>query len=249
MDRVNAFTQSAAKAKSENVLKILFSATIKEVGYHGFDAFSVRESTVDNADVDHNFFVSDYSLGFVEEYVANNWLQMDSSLLRVGKTSQPFDYVRHLKSCPSNASIKWQRMMMKAQNVHQAWLLPFNIVGATRGVTCYMRGKGPGVQKQFFESKHEIQLLAGELMARLEDFNSAEPDVTSENSGSIELSAREIDCLHWAARGKSNSEIGAVIDISENTVRFHLKNAFVKLDVNTRTKAVISAASKGLIEL
>ncbi len=249
MDRINAFTQSAAKAKSEKAIKTLFSATIKDIGYHGFDAFSVQTGTINNADQNCNFYLCDYDLGFITSYIIDGWLQMDSSMTKLANTSQPFDYIELLRSCPPNASIKWQGTMMKLQNVHQAWLVPLNIVGAARGVTCYMRGKGPGVRQRFVDSKHEIHLLAGELMARLEDLNSAEPDISFENNSPVDLSAREIDCLHWVARGKSNSEIGSIFEISENTVRFHLRNAFVKLNVNTRSKAVIVAARRGLIGL
>lgn len=249
MDRVQNFTLSADSSNSNLTLKTLFSAAIREIGYHGFDAFSMCAGTSEDPDVEHNFFICDYGPGFIEEYIGRNWLQMDSSLSRAGKTCQPFNYVAHINSCPSNASIKWQRMMARAQNVHHAWLIPLNIVGATRGVTCYMRGKGPEYSDRFMQTKPEIQLLSCELMGRLEELNSGKQNPAREDNSAPDLSAREIDCLHWVARGKSNSEIGVIFEISQNTVRFHLKNAFTKLGVNSRSSAVIVAIREGMIEL
>lgn len=52
-----------------------------------------------------------------------------------------------------------------------------------------------------------------------------------------ELSEREMEVLKEVARGRSNAEIAATLAVSENTVRFHLKNVYEKLHVNNRTEA------------
>ncbi|KAB2857819.1 MAG: response regulator transcription factor, partial [Anaerolineae bacterium] len=51
------------------------------------------------------------------------------------------------------------------------------------------------------------------------------------------LSPREIDVLKQVARGLTNPEIAGQLNVSENTVRFHLKNIFEKLGVTNRTEA------------
>ena len=53
-----------------------------------------------------------------------------------------------------------------------------------------------------------------------------------------ELSAREEEVLTLLARGLPNAEIGGELNVSENTVRFHLKNIYEKLGVTNRTEAV-----------
>lgn len=52
-----------------------------------------------------------------------------------------------------------------------------------------------------------------------------------------DLSDREWEVLSHLAQGLTNIEIGRKLDISENTVRFHLKNIFQKLQVSNRTEA------------
>lgn len=52
------------------------------------------------------------------------------------------------------------------------------------------------------------------------------------------LSTREEEVLDLLARGLPNAEIAANLNVSENTVRFHLKNIYEKLNVANRTEAV-----------
>jgi len=61
------------------------------------------------------------------------------------------------------------------------------------------------------------------------------------------LSAREKECLLWAAEGKSSWEISNILQVSHNTVEFHLKNVTRKMGVNNRRHAVSRAVSMGLI--
>lgn len=52
------------------------------------------------------------------------------------------------------------------------------------------------------------------------------------------LSGREVEVLNWVNLGKTNPEIGSILDISEFTVKNHLQRIFKKLDVYSRTQAV-----------
>jgi DNA-binding CsgD family transcriptional regulator len=73
---------------------------------------------------------------------------------------------------------------------------------------------------------------------------------TSENMDrKVTLSEREKDCLQWTAEGKTSWDIGMILDISENTVNFHLNKAKRKLGTTSRTVAVVKAIRLNLIEL
>jgi DNA-binding NarL/FixJ family response regulator len=52
-----------------------------------------------------------------------------------------------------------------------------------------------------------------------------------------DLSAREWNVLEQLAKGLTNVQIAAAMNVSENTVKFHLQNIFQKLGVNNRTEA------------
>jgi len=55
---------------------------------------------------------------------------------------------------------------------------------------------------------------------------------------SSELSMRELEIIHWVKSGKTNHEIGMILQISQNTVKSHLKRIFNKLNVSRRAQAV-----------
>lgn len=63
------------------------------------------------------------------------------------------------------------------------------------------------------------------------------------------LSERELDVLRLAARGHSNKEIGRVLGLSARTVQVHLAHIFAKLDVASRTEAVIYGLRHGWLRL
>ena len=70
-------------------------------------------------------------------------------------------------------------------------------------------------------------------------------------SGWVEhdLTEREITVLRLVADGKTNKEIANNLDLSEKTVKNHVRNIFHKLQVYDRTQAAILAIRKGLLEL
>jgi two-component system NarL family response regulator len=64
-----------------------------------------------------------------------------------------------------------------------------------------------------------------------------------------ELTRRETEVLHALAAGKSNKEIGSLLNISEATVKVHMTHILEKLKVTGRTEAINVAAKRGLIWL
>jgi DNA-binding NarL/FixJ family response regulator len=63
------------------------------------------------------------------------------------------------------------------------------------------------------------------------------------------LSKREMDVLGCLASGKGNREIGRSLDVSEGTIKFHVKSILRKLDAVGRAEAVAVATRRGIIQL
>jgi DNA-binding NarL/FixJ family response regulator len=57
----------------------------------------------------------------------------------------------------------------------------------------------------------------------------------------MKLTRREAEVLLWLARGKSNRDIGQILDVSHRTVNKHLEQIYPKLGVEGRTAAVALA--------
>ena len=62
------------------------------------------------------------------------------------------------------------------------------------------------------------------------------------------LSERELEVLKILATGKSNKEIARDLELTENTVKFHLKRLYAKLDVHKRGQAIVAANEMGIMK-
>lgn len=61
------------------------------------------------------------------------------------------------------------------------------------------------------------------------------------------LSKKETEILQWLAAGKSDDEIGRILNISANTVDTHIRHIYHKLEVNNRVGAVVKGIMSGVI--
>ncbi|MGC1778872.1 MAG: LuxR family transcriptional regulator [Xanthobacteraceae bacterium] len=61
------------------------------------------------------------------------------------------------------------------------------------------------------------------------------------------LSPREIECLQWAAAGKSDNDMATLVGIKPATAHFHIEKAKKRLGVKTRVEAVAVGLLHGVI--
>ncbi|MBS4204223.1 response regulator [Lederbergia citrea] len=72
--------------------------------------------------------------------------------------------------------------------------------------------------------------------------------VNTPNNLLAALTIREKEVLTEIAKGKSNKEIGADLKITEKTVKTHVSNIFMKLEVSDRTQAALYAIKNGFVK-
>lgn len=98
--------------------------------------------------------------------------------------------------------------------------------------------------------------LRKDLLETIRDVHSGQRRVPLEIAkeltqymGHSSLSVREMEVLQLTAGGNSNKRIALKLEISEETVKAHMKNIFTKLMANDRTHAVTIALRRGIINL
>lgn len=117
--------------------------------------------------------------------------------------------------------------------------MPFGVIGAITWVT---NEHIPDIEATFAEHAPSLHL-------KTLKFLSTHRETVSQNKLTeiVDLTRREVQCLKWAALGKTDSEISKIVGVSVPTVRFHLTNAGRKLGVSGRAQAVRVATNMGYI--
>jgi DNA-binding NarL/FixJ family response regulator len=93
--------------------------------------------------------------------------------------------------------------------------------------------------------------LIGTIRAVYEGGRRIPPEIASEVAEHIRadaLSAREIEVLRSVAKGNANKIVADELDITEDTVKGHMKNILSKLGANDRTHAVLIAMKRGFLD-
>ncbi len=83
--------------------------------------------------------------------------------------------------------------------------------------------------------------IATLLLRRIQDAESGRP------VDNVHLSLRERDVLALLAEGKANSEIAEALRISPSTVRHHISNILIKLQVQNRVQAAVRAVRSKIV--
>jgi DNA-binding CsgD family transcriptional regulator len=150
-----------------------------------------------------------------------------SALLAAGSADEA---IPHLRA----AGVVWQRLKMPYEGARAAALL---------GRACAALGDHTSADVSFDHARDVFRSLGA-----VHDLGRLPATPTGgEPSTSNPLSSREREVLALVARGKTNPDIAAALDISRHTVGRHLENIFAKLDVNSRAAATAYAYEHGLV--
>jgi transcriptional regulator EpsA len=101
------------------------------------------------------------------------------------------------------------------------------------------------------QTAHLLELLMPHLHCAIVKVTAnRSPSVlsTPARNGRIKpLSKRELEVLEWLQAGKTNWEIGGIMQVSPLTIKNHVQNILRKLDVENRSQAASKALKLGLI--
>ncbi len=124
--------------------------------------------------------------------------------------------------------------------------VPVVIVSATESRYEIERVMTLGAQGYIFKSSSGQQLLAALRRVMQGELFFPPADWAQQASPNAELTARQREVLGLLARGLSNKEIGAALDVAENTVKVHLAAIYRVLGVTGRAHAVLKAQRLGI---
>ncbi|MEH3146690.1 MAG: LuxR family transcriptional regulator [Methylobacterium frigidaeris] len=97
------------------------------------------------------------------------------------------------------------------------------------------------------DARAGLHLIAVYAFSKAAAFRS-KPSLPQKRGGSLWCSQREIECIKWAAAGKTGWETSEILCLSQRTVEAYLASAARKLRAVNRVQLIAEALRRGLIE-
>lgn len=126
------------------------------------------------------------------------------------------------------------------QGIGDGFTVPANVPGESLGSCSFANAAGVALDESMLPLAQIVGMFAFECARRL-------CAVRRVDMSPPRLTDRQRDCLLWAGRGKTDWEISRILDISQETVDRHLKNARERYGVSKRTSVVIRALFDGTL--
>ncbi|BEU96346.1 autoinducer binding domain-containing protein [Acidovorax sp. DW039] len=182
--------------------------------------------------------LNNYPEAWQDRYVRESYVQIDPT-------------VHH--GCRSHAPLLWtSAVFAQAQEFWEdarsfglrfGWAKACVDGGGVRGMFTLARSADAVGEQELRENEMKMRWLAHVAHGALSRiFTTRQAELIQPN-----LTAREIEVLKWTADGKTSADISTLLDVSENTVNFHVKNAVFKLQTTNKTAATVRAAMLGLL--
>ncbi len=128
-------------------------------------------------------------------------------------------------------------------NFGEAIIAPVHLPRGLVGAVFWCSREPVGVETIFAGQAGHLHNLAVQLVATHNEARGRPRNATVPQT----LTRREVQCLRWAAAGKTDGEIGIILSLSVSTVRFHLRNAAAKLGATGRAQSIQIAAGLGFV--
>lgn len=128
-------------------------------------------------------------------------------------------------------------------NFGEAIIAPVHLPRGLVGAVFWCSREPVGVEALFAGHAGRLHNLAVKLVATHNEARGRPRNATVPQT----LTRREVQCLRWAAAGKTDGEIGIILSLSVSTVRFHLRNAAAKLGATGRAQSIQIAAGLGFV--
>ena len=135
------------------------------------------------------------------------------------------------------------KYLVEKGEIEEAIIAPVHLPRGQVGAIVWCTQTRVGVAQLFEREASAIQAAATRLIATHTEARARPRLPLAPQS----LTRREVQCLRWAAVGKTDSEIGTILSLSVSTIRFHLRNAGAKLNATGRAQAIQIAAGLGYI--
>jgi DNA-binding CsgD family transcriptional regulator len=206
-------------------------------GQLGFSSVACFKVPDPGEALDQCVYMSTRPKDWMEHYTARDYVRFDPLIQHLSNATQPFRW-SEIFGRPSKEPIA-----RKIQQERFAFGLRDGVVVPIHGARGYSAAVSFACESDWSQNNQTV-LVTASIVA-----HNRLLTLLREKQRSIDpLTARERECLKWAAEGKSDWEIGKILNVSRKTINFHIERAKRKLGVRTRIQAIACVFSYGGVE-
>jgi DNA-binding CsgD family transcriptional regulator len=187
----------------------------------------------------NRFFFVDWPQDWLDFYNNGRWFEHDRLVLEARRRIAPYFWSELLTS----ELTEGERALFEAGFAYgwkEVFAVPIHGPGSLQGLVTM------GTRDELVFTARDRAIL--EIMGRAvwercrisTSFGAAE-------ASNMQFSPREIECLLWAAVGKSDADIASLLGIKPATAHFHIEQAKKRLGVSSRVEAVALGVLHGVI--
>lgn len=176
---------------------------------------------------------------FIADYDARGYAKYNPLWSQAERTAAPFTALEARHRRISEREHEVLEYIHDKLDLSDGYVIPLRCETYGQGAVMF-GGQSP---KQDPVTHSVLNMLGHCLFGQVNDIMRAFAghDVPAGAETTQPLTARERECLQWVARGKTDFEIGIILNISARTARFHIENSKRKLGVASRVQAVTAA--------
>jgi|SRR5882757_7640569 len=184
--------------------------------------------------------ITTYPPAWAEHYLRNHYERLDPVVVQALGGTEPFEWGLELGQVVKS---KAQRKLLDEAaefGIRCGFTVPIHdghgpIAAVTFAANDHHTAK---FRQRVKEHQRVLQLVAMYFHA-----HARRQLIPNRKVDGVQLSPRELECLEWAAEGKSAWEVGRILGISRHTAAFYLDNAKAKLGVRTIVQAATRLAA------
>jgi DNA-binding CsgD family transcriptional regulator len=198
------------------------------------DLSSFAYLSIPNRPGDAPRLIPNYPSAWTKHYLQHHFERFDPVIIQALAHPEPFEWGLGVgSSMPSEPQRELFEEAARFGIRYGFTIRIHDARGAAAAVTFATDERQPKFERCINENGRVLQLMAMYFHAHaLRKFT---PDRIVDG---VALSPRELECLEWAAQGKTAWEIGHILGIARRTAAFHLDNAKAKLGVHSICQAV-----------
>ncbi|MGH7045824.1 MAG: LuxR family transcriptional regulator [Stellaceae bacterium] len=223
----------AASGDAESLRSVLDEAgAALDLSCFAYLALSSRRS-------DAPEFISTYPVEWTDHYLRQSRERLDPAVVNALATPEPFEWGQEFP--PMRLSKPQCALLDEAAQfgIRCGFTVPVHDPrGPIAAVTFAADERREKFRRCIEQNRHVLQIMAMHFHAHAR--GRVKPNRVVDG---IALSPRELECLEWAARGKSARAIGRLLNIARRTAAFHLDNAKTKFGARTFCQAVAKLAA------